>query len=386
MGYHAKKKLGQFVPPVAHSVVKTVNAKSGGKRREFKYYYVYKPWPHVEGPVFTGVEYYWEFHSFGLIASEINAVMANAYTSASNNLHKNIQNAKEIDAGVILIELRETLGMIGNAALTISETLKHLKNRRFRQAVLSIWNHSTVRRVNGRTINQLDFANKFERKYKRLHTSDVLANSWLELQFGWLPLLQDIYKVIDILGPKVEPNTASTVLGFHGYATKESSNCVQSASPPNTTMNSQKTIVKSGYHAYYRISNPTLYRLNTLGLINPASIAWEIVPFSFVADWFLPIGDYLESLTEDAGLTLIGSCRNIRVSSVAEGQQVQWVSPTNNTGGWCYEGKNNYSHDSFKREVNISIPALSMKATDVIDLVDGWHAATSISLLKQLLK
>lgn len=32
----------------------------------------------------------------------------------------------------------------------------------------------------------------------------------------------------------------------------------------------------------------------TLG--NPASLAWEVVPFSFVVDWAIPIGDYLGSL------------------------------------------------------------------------------------------
>jgi hypothetical protein len=29
------------------------------------------------------------------------------------------------------------------------------------------------------------------------------------------------------------------------------------------------------------------------GLLDPASVAWELLPFSFVADWFIPIGSYL---------------------------------------------------------------------------------------------
>jgi hypothetical protein len=36
----------------------------------------------------------------------------------------------------------------------------------------------------------------------------------------------------------------------------------------------------------------------TLGLYDPAGLAWELLPFSFVADWFVPIGNYLENLNK----------------------------------------------------------------------------------------
>lgn len=32
-----------------------------------------------------------------------------------------------------------------------------------------------------------------------------------------------------------------------------------------------------------------------LGLKDPLSIAWELVPYSFVADWFIPIGAWLQA-------------------------------------------------------------------------------------------
>jgi len=33
----------------------------------------------------------------------------------------------------------------------------------------------------------------------------------------------------------------------------------------------------------------------SLGLVDPVQIAWEVVPYSFVVDWFLPIGTYLSA-------------------------------------------------------------------------------------------
>jgi hypothetical protein len=34
----------------------------------------------------------------------------------------------------------------------------------------------------------------------------------------------------------------------------------------------------------------------SLGLTDPLSVVWEIIPYSFVVDWFLPVGTYLENL------------------------------------------------------------------------------------------
>lgn len=31
-------------------------------------------------------------------------------------------------------------------------------------------------------------------------------------------------------------------------------------------------------------------------MLNPQSIAWELTPWSFVIDWFIPIGNYLNNL------------------------------------------------------------------------------------------
>ena len=41
------------------------------------------------------------------------------------------------------------------------------------------------------------------------------------------------------------------------------------------------------------ITNPNANTFSSLGLANPALVAWELVPFSFVIDWVLPIGSWL---------------------------------------------------------------------------------------------
>jgi hypothetical protein len=35
----------------------------------------------------------------------------------------------------------------------------------------------------------------------------------------------------------------------------------------------------------------------SLGLLDPLSVAWEILPWSFVVDWFYPVGTFLDNLS-----------------------------------------------------------------------------------------
>lgn len=58
--------------------------------------------------------------------------------------------------------------------------------------------------------------------------------------------------------------------------------------------------------AYVEFDSATIADEFSLG--NPASIAWELTPFSFVADWALPVGDWLEALTVFDDSVRLSSC------------------------------------------------------------------------------
>lgn len=54
-----------------------------------------------------------------------------------------------------------------------------------------------------------------------------------------------------------------------------------------------------------RVTNPNFALANQLGLINPGTVAWEIVPFSFLVDWFIPVGAWLNSFTDILGYDVL---------------------------------------------------------------------------------
>jgi len=52
-----------------------------------------------------------------------------------------------------------------------------------------------------------------------------------------------------------------------------------------------------------------------LGLLNPVAVLWEVVPLSFVVDWFIPIGTYLASLDAMAGVSIWTSWESLQANT-----------------------------------------------------------------------
>lgn len=129
-----------------------------------------------------------------------------------------------------------------------------------------------------------------------------IADWWLTYSYGFKPLAQDLYEAQMVVHRVLE---APVFVNGNGKGKSERTfqdvfsgdfefiNSVQTNSSHQTSLISQ-------------MENPYLHGLASAGLINPLSIAWELVPFSFVIDWFIPIGNTLQAITAGVGLTFIG--------------------------------------------------------------------------------
>lgn len=133
------------------------------------------------------------------------------------------------------------------------------------------------------------------------------ANKWLEYQYGWKPLMSDLHDGQQKLHEKIQKghtfeSTGTSSSSVHderviyGVLVKTILNC------------SVKTVIG------VRVTNTIARDINSWGLLNPLSIAWELVPFSFVVDWIMPIGNTLSALTATAGLQFTGGYRNTKAT------------------------------------------------------------------------
>jgi hypothetical protein len=134
------------------------------------------------------------------------------------------------------------------------------------------------------------------RKLKRRAKS--FGKNWLEYHFGWSPLIGDIGNSLDLL-----------CRGLPAYRVRASASARrtwESRDGTGTSTVARKHDVTAKYilGADVQVSNPNILLLNQMGFVNPLTVAWELVPFSFVVDWFVNVSDVLGSFTEFWGLSL----------------------------------------------------------------------------------
>jgi hypothetical protein len=148
----------------------------------------------------------------------------------------------------------------------------------------------------------------------------AIPNKWLEWQYGWKPMLQDIHYINQKLQKDFAKPMRLTV--HHSRELTETSGDGVSY---NRTLRG-----KSGIGITCDFKPSGLSDLDADGLLNPLSVSWELVPFSFVVDWFIPLGNTFQALTATADLLFVNGYRNSRIDDLftqydngGPGQQVQ---------------------------------------------------------------
>lgn len=137
-----------------------------------------------------------------------------------------------------------------------------------------------------------------------------LHKSWLEYKYGWMPLLMDVKGSAEFLaqqnlGRPPRFTVSSTVKDpISGTITGPGNNRMSFDSNMETATYSSDRVKSVRVKLWLEISNPQLTQLQQLGLTNPALVAWELIPFSFVFDWFISVGSYLQGITALNGVTV----------------------------------------------------------------------------------
>lgn len=143
-----------------------------------------------------------------------------------------------------------------------------------------------------------NYAKRFER-----NQSKALARGWLELQYGWLPLLSDIFGAVEQVQKHFKKQ--APIIRVSSRKSIEHDDCVIQTSQYNDIITTRRTKYEVSVRCSFKLSQPVLKELNELGITNPLLLAWELTPFSFVVDWLLPIGTFLSALDATFGVTFV---------------------------------------------------------------------------------
>jgi len=152
------------------------------------------------------------------------------------------------------------------------------------------------------------------RKTKSLGPRERLRDAsslFLEWHFGWSPLLQDIYDAVEVLASSPETRQCS------GTATRDAYYYDRSGDTWQTGERFQEAYARYSVRVKGTpiIENANYALLNQLGLANPATVVWELVPWSFVIDWFVPVGRFLSSFSLGYGWRVEGGSTTYKSSS-----------------------------------------------------------------------
>lgn len=202
--------------------------------------------------------------------------------SLQNLSYSRLQSGiKRASLGVTVAEGREALTLMAQRAGQLYRSFKSLKRGRFGDFVKEL----KVRPL---------------RKHERTKWTKPkhAASIWLEYWFGWAPLVGDIDACVDVL------TSAPPPLILTGSATQEikGSRVTTGGGQLRVSQWNGKAVVKQ--HVRVRIENPNALLRQQTGLTNAAEIAWAVVPFSFLVDWFGNVGDVLRAHTDFAGLVV----------------------------------------------------------------------------------
>lgn len=153
------------------------------------------------------------------------------------------------------------------------------------------------------------------RKSKALSTEDV-SSLWLSTQYAWNPLVNDIYESAKAVEKRYSPSGKAPSVRFK----------VRATTPPVVIDHALAGQDRGGLspfthrvHVEYRVEmlEQVGGLAHELGLTNPALVAWDLMPFSFVIDWLVPIGTYLDNRSYLGGFSF-STCRTEYEVAVAD--------------------------------------------------------------------
>jgi len=264
---------------------------------------------------------------------------------------------QQINLGNAFGERAQCARLIGDNAIRIAEAFNHVRRRNF-----------------------------FLPSNKRPKPIDF-HKAYLELQYGVKPLMSDVYGACTVLENKEKD-------AERGHVTVK-------ANAKSRTFAITKPSIGDGvgntawlydieweakHNGFIRLDfvqdNPLLASLNSLGVTNPLEVAWELTPYSFVVDWFVPIGDWINQLDATLGWRFKAgsfSAKSTRTTRPVNGRLAADPNKLERSGYAIVSGSGRAM--VFNRKIYGSAPLPSLPSFSKLNKKSVDHAANGIALL-----
>jgi len=267
----------------------------------------------------------------------------------------------QIMSGEILHDLSQTISMLRRP---FQGAVKHLTKIR-----------KLAKQLSGKSASSMLLASK---------------NAWLEYRYGWKPLLLDANQVIKNVHKARTLLHQRLLVGRASVRGERSSQRTLTHTVTDAPLivswvvdlagtGTQKIACSAGVLYQCLTGNPSekLAQDFRLGSDSLLQTAWEVIPFSFVADWFFNVGAWLEAIVPNPNILIRGSwctVRNERKFSFSSSNfHGRHAVDYDETGSF---GSSHYSSVTLTRTTNpdfptIPLPPPNFNFSSVTHAIDG---------------
>lgn len=324
-------------------------------------------WKLTDGEAVTPRPYSWSYTSNKLVKLGLKDVdCLNGYGVPVEVQNRILELARSRAFSRFLSEVHESRAQLGSALVEIGSAVEMVNNRlgQLLTGARALRNGEFKK-----FLKTFGLRPKRQHRTKRWCKSSEAGGLWLEYWMGWAPTIGDLYSAAVVLTSEVP---SWTVRGRATVVDKTTFNWGQWTNAGDAGKGAYEIRACCLYQARVKASNPNLLLLNQLGLLNPAQVAWQVTPFSWLIGWFVNFEQLLESLTWDFGLAVSDDFTSSFVQTKGTEERKfawSWLTTTNS-----------FETHSGSRVLGINTPTLVFSMPQSLSLT---RAATLIALLTQ---
>lgn len=222
---------------------------------------------------------------------------------------------KKWDIGVTALELKQTAGLVTDLSVGIVRQVEKIINSRKRGREQLNAFFRDVRRQGS-----------FDLAAKNVGMTDIsllqdIRSQWMQYQFGIKPAVMDVDNAVTFLSDAVNQHGFKVLVAAKaGHESEDTrSNLVVGSMSGEVRINAKvREVCQTHYSLVYELPTGHVSTRQALGLDNPGNIAWEVTRLSWMVDYAVGVGDWLQSFTAANGMVFKEGCKSRlrRVSSL----------------------------------------------------------------------
>jgi len=234
----------------------------------------------------------------------------------------------DVQSLVTLAELHKTVALIADVASSLAKFVRGITTGNLPMILQAIGGGRT-----GRGGSSRNSASK--------RMADNASSRWLQYRYGVIPLVMDVQGAFKALR-KLPPEPRRTARGFatrslhRDWLLQRNRNASAEGVEEYTFTFNQEVKAR----AYCLITAEVTYQsARDFGVTEFPLAVWELVPFSFIYDWFFTVGKWLEAVTPKVGIKILAEGVMIKSDRFLLRNLTDWeISPTLTFPRWARSG------------------------------------------------